>query len=293
MTFHDFNSIILIEFHEDNEENTLKQSRNFHIHMLQFQTMRLVSDVKFSKKSRKTKKKKMTKKRQFLRKTSFCPNRFFFMVFKFLRNLSKTRKFATLRQRFIPNDFKYLLLFKNVDKIFLALSKYLKILYKVPHMHNFFLLAFEVQILTKILRGPRSTPSPNVQQNGTHYPYIAEIMLQFQTSGVVSNGKIFENFIIFEVQILTKIRQNHKYLQLFCNAINGDNLSTDQRHFYGLEFLFIPNYSIQFKYLLTRFTQHLLSCKSLLITNRANVYMINNDTLSVSTMGSGHTLRAK
>ncbi|KAE9526885.1 hypothetical protein AGLY_013533 [Aphis glycines] len=38
----------------------------------------------------------------------------------------------------------------NVDKIFLALSKYLKILYKVPHMHNFFLLAFEVQIFTKI-----------------------------------------------------------------------------------------------------------------------------------------------
>ncbi|KAE9543913.1 hypothetical protein AGLY_001891 [Aphis glycines] len=41
--------------------------------------------------------------------------------------------------------FKYL-----VDKIFLALSKYLKMLYKVPHMCNFFLLAFEVQILTKI-----------------------------------------------------------------------------------------------------------------------------------------------
>ncbi|KAE9534000.1 hypothetical protein AGLY_008736 [Aphis glycines] len=32
------------------------------------------------------------------------------------------------------NDFKYLLLFKNVDKIFLAQSKYLKILYKVLHM---------------------------------------------------------------------------------------------------------------------------------------------------------------
>ncbi|KAE9535636.1 hypothetical protein AGLY_007537 [Aphis glycines] len=44
--------------------------------------------------------------------------------------------------------FKYL-----VDKIFLALSKYLKIYFKVPHIihkHNFFLLAFEVQILTKI-----------------------------------------------------------------------------------------------------------------------------------------------
>ncbi|KAE9524483.1 hypothetical protein AGLY_015116 [Aphis glycines] len=66
----------------------------------------------------------------------------------------------------------------NVDKIFLALLKYLKILYKVPHMHNFFLLAFEVQILTKIRQNyeylqiifPRSTSPPNVQQNGTHLP---------------------------------------------------------------------------------------------------------------------------
>ncbi|KAE9527043.1 hypothetical protein AGLY_013691 [Aphis glycines] len=72
--------------------------------------------IEFSKKSRKTKK-KMTEKRQFLRKTSFRPNRFFLWF---------------------------------VDKIFLALSKYLKIVYKVSHMHNFFLLAFEVQILTKI-----------------------------------------------------------------------------------------------------------------------------------------------
>ncbi|KAE9537626.1 hypothetical protein AGLY_006649 [Aphis glycines] len=46
---------------------------------------------------------------------------------------------------------KNTLKFHHVDKIiFLALLKYLKIVYKVPHMHNFFLLAFEVQMLTKI-----------------------------------------------------------------------------------------------------------------------------------------------
>ncbi|KAE9525152.1 hypothetical protein AGLY_014566 [Aphis glycines] len=49
-------------------------------------------------------KKKMTEKREFLRKTSFRPNRFFYMVFKFLRNLSKTRKFAMrLNFKFLRN----------------------------------------------------------------------------------------------------------------------------------------------------------------------------------------------
>ncbi|KAE9526856.1 hypothetical protein AGLY_013504, partial [Aphis glycines] len=54
------------------------------------------------------------------------------LKFKFIRNMSKLRKFAILKiwykilHKFF---FKYL-----VDKIFLALSKYLKILYKVPHM---------------------------------------------------------------------------------------------------------------------------------------------------------------
>ncbi|KAE9544686.1 hypothetical protein AGLY_000228 [Aphis glycines] len=103
--------------------------------------------------------------------------------FKFLQNLSKTRKFAILKiwykilHKFF---FKYL-----VDKIFLTLSKYL---------HNFFLLAFEVQILKKFVKimnicklfcsskfiklltnhlrseSPRSTPPLNVQQSGTHLP---------------------------------------------------------------------------------------------------------------------------
>ncbi|KAE9542566.1 hypothetical protein AGLY_002477 [Aphis glycines] len=70
------------------------------------------------------------------------------------------------------------IIYIHVDKVFLAQTKYLKILYKVPHMHNFFLLAFEVQILTKIRQNheylqiifPRSTPPPNVQQDGTHLP---------------------------------------------------------------------------------------------------------------------------
>ncbi|KAF0765543.1 Uncharacterized protein FWK35_00003781, partial [Aphis craccivora] len=48
--------------------------------------------------------KKVTEKLEFLRKTSFRPNRFFYMfvnqkliTFKFLRNLSKTQKFARLK----------------------------------------------------------------------------------------------------------------------------------------------------------------------------------------------------
>ncbi|KAF0771151.1 Uncharacterized protein FWK35_00003040 [Aphis craccivora] len=62
-------------------------------------------------------KKKRTEKWEFLRKTSFRPNLFFFM-FKFLRSLWKiiTRKFAILRNSY-----------KSVDKILLALSKYLTI----------------------------------------------------------------------------------------------------------------------------------------------------------------------
>ncbi|KAE9533242.1 hypothetical protein AGLY_009283, partial [Aphis glycines] len=131
----------------------------------------------------------------------FSPN----IYFKFLRNLSKTRKFAMrLNFKFLRNRVtitiypqtilnicyysksisrRYLkilpiLNFFDVDKIFLAQLKYFKFLYKVPHMHNFFLFAFEVQILTKIRQNyeylqimfPRSTPPPNVQQNGTHLP---------------------------------------------------------------------------------------------------------------------------
>ncbi|KAF0768016.1 Uncharacterized protein FWK35_00013187 [Aphis craccivora] len=43
------------------------------------------------------------------------------------------------------NDFKYLLFFKNVDKILLAQSKHLKMYYKVPYI---------IQILTKIRQIP-------------------------------------------------------------------------------------------------------------------------------------------
>ncbi|KAF0768761.1 Uncharacterized protein FWK35_00000390, partial [Aphis craccivora] len=61
-----------------------------------------IIEVKIFKKIEKNKK-KMTEKRELLRKTSFRPNRFFLWFvdkkilddqkFKFLRNLSKTRKF--------------------------------------------------------------------------------------------------------------------------------------------------------------------------------------------------------
>ncbi|KAE9524049.1 hypothetical protein AGLY_015530 [Aphis glycines] len=94
-------------------------------------------------------KKKNDGKTGIFTKIQFSTESIFYMVviqklitFEFIRNISKLRKFA--------NNF---VVGKSVDKIFLALSKYLKILYKVLHiihMHNFFLLAFEVQILTKI-----------------------------------------------------------------------------------------------------------------------------------------------
>ncbi|KAF0750067.1 Uncharacterized protein FWK35_00011251 [Aphis craccivora] len=78
--------------------------------MLQFQTLGVVSDSKmnlvgalersffefpnnFQKRWGKTKK-KIKEKRELLRKTSFRPNRFFYIVFKFLQNLSKTQKFS-------------------------------------------------------------------------------------------------------------------------------------------------------------------------------------------------------
>ncbi|KAE9533274.1 hypothetical protein AGLY_009315 [Aphis glycines] len=71
-----------------------------------------------------------------------CRNRENLQLILWLENLLKV--WYKILYKFF---FKYL-----VDKIFLALSKYLKILYKVPHMlflqYNFFLLAFEVQILT-------------------------------------------------------------------------------------------------------------------------------------------------
>ncbi|KAE9533272.1 hypothetical protein AGLY_009313 [Aphis glycines] len=120
---------------------------------------------------------KMTEKRQFLRKTSFRPNRFFYMVViqklitvKFLRNLSKTRKFAMrlnfkfLRNRVTITIYPQTILnicyySKSISRRYLKIlpikffwpnQNTCKFLYKVPHMHNFFLFAFEVQILTKI-----------------------------------------------------------------------------------------------------------------------------------------------
>ncbi|KAE9524250.1 hypothetical protein AGLY_015289 [Aphis glycines] len=69
-----------------------------------------------------------------------CQNCENLQVILWLENLLKIW-YKVLHKFFV----KYL-----VDKIFLTISKYLKIFYKVPHMHNFLLLAFEVQILTKI-----------------------------------------------------------------------------------------------------------------------------------------------
>ncbi|KAE9532667.1 hypothetical protein AGLY_009748, partial [Aphis glycines] len=70
------------------------------------------------------------------------------------KNFYECLKFKFLQNRILENftsyldwHFLYMISFSkyfNVDKIFLTLSKYL------IHRHNFFLLTFEVQILTKI-----------------------------------------------------------------------------------------------------------------------------------------------
>ncbi|KAF0769245.1 Uncharacterized protein FWK35_00005224 [Aphis craccivora] len=69
--------------------------------------------------------KKVTEKREFLRKTSFQPNRFFYMVVN--------QKLITVYVSVI---------YIHVDKKILDDQKY--------KSNNFFLLAFEIQILTKI-----------------------------------------------------------------------------------------------------------------------------------------------
>ncbi|KAE9534016.1 hypothetical protein AGLY_008752 [Aphis glycines] len=111
--------------------------------------------IVFKKLEKKTKK-KMTENREFLRKTSFRPNRFFYMVLNFQQFLT----FFDVGKKMLDDQKNLKILYKVpyelflfVNKIFLALSKYLKILYKVPHIIQgtiFFVLAFEVQILTKI-----------------------------------------------------------------------------------------------------------------------------------------------
>ncbi|KAE9530787.1 hypothetical protein AGLY_011249 [Aphis glycines] len=132
----------------------------------------------------------MTEKREFLRKISFRPNRIFYMVV-IQKLITCSISFPSSIYR--ENSKRYYKKNFNLDQICLALSKYLNILYKVPHMHNFFLLAFEVQILTKIRQNYEylqiifltSTPPPNVQQNGTHLPTF--FLLAFIYCGINRN----------------------------------------------------------------------------------------------------------
>ncbi|KAF0765402.1 Uncharacterized protein FWK35_00011226, partial [Aphis craccivora] len=85
-------------------------------------------------KNREKQKKKLTEKREFLRKTSFRPNRFFYMVihhdiFLFSNFYEICQKRENLQ------DYKYN---TNISRRHLKMSP-----------SQFFLLAFEVQILTK------------------------------------------------------------------------------------------------------------------------------------------------
>ncbi|KAE9526135.1 hypothetical protein AGLY_013766, partial [Aphis glycines] len=210
--------------------------------------------------------KKIREKQDFLRKTSFRQNRIFYFAitqklidFEFIRNMSKLQKFASnfvvgksfsinfssnickknyriqtktfyecLKFKFLQNR---IVIFFTVDKIFLALSKYLKILYKVPHMlflkihiYNFFLLSFEVQILTKIRQNYeylqiiflKSTPPPNVKQNDTHLPAF---LVDKKKSEIVSHN-FFYKFLKFEF-----IRNMSKLQKFASNFVVGKSFS--------------------------------------------------------------------
>ncbi|KAE9523081.1 hypothetical protein AGLY_016522 [Aphis glycines] len=96
-------------------------------------------DGKFSRKSRKT---------GIFTQNQFSTESIFLYGCNSKTNHCKYLKFSPNTENF--NIYANFFLKCRVDNIFLAQSKYLNILYKVPHMHNFFLLAFEVQIVTKI-----------------------------------------------------------------------------------------------------------------------------------------------
>ncbi|KAE9536738.1 hypothetical protein AGLY_006971 [Aphis glycines] len=208
------------------------------------------------KKSRKTKKK--TEKREFLRKISFRPNRFFYMVtteiFDFYANfffevsVGSDQKNLKINTRFlIITIFFYKRLYTSnfyeicqkrenlqvflqvaiektrsiiIGKIFLISYSYNDLKIIRIYWHNFFLLAFEVEILTKIRQNheylqiifPRSTPPPNVQQNGTHLPFL--ISYSYSDYKIIRIHRHNFFLLAFEVEILTKIRQNHEYLQI-------------------------------------------------------------------------------
>ncbi|KAF0763266.1 Uncharacterized protein FWK35_00025143 [Aphis craccivora] len=95
--------------------NILKEVMNVLILMIEpcfgYRKVNLVGTLR-GQKVRKNPK-KVTEKREILRKTSFRPYRFFYMVvnqklitFKFLRNLSKMRKFARrLNFKFLRNSY--------------------------------------------------------------------------------------------------------------------------------------------------------------------------------------------
>ncbi|KAE9524123.1 hypothetical protein AGLY_015488, partial [Aphis glycines] len=174
--------------------------------------------------------------------------------FKFLRNLSKTRKFANNFELSFENLVQgsplifLQISYKSVDKIFLTLSKYL---------HNFFLLAFKVQILTKIRQNheylqiilltnhlrsesffvyndtislhsnliypsPRSTPPLNVQQSGTHLPtfYFIETRTIIVIVQKVKYFNIFSHIIRHSLRVISHVQ--------FISAIS---IMDDQKEF--------------------------------------------------------------
>ncbi|KAE9536487.1 hypothetical protein AGLY_007276, partial [Aphis glycines] len=101
----------------------------------------------------------------------------------------------------------------RVDKIFLAQSKYLKILYKVPYISKFiklfvFISNVKYSRLTNHLRSEsffsEVHPTPNVQQSGTHLPTF------FFFDYLVTYNKMLLSPIIVGIPIIPNLLENRK-----------------------------------------------------------------------------------
>ncbi|KAE9542387.1 hypothetical protein AGLY_003514 [Aphis glycines] len=188
---------------------------------------------------------------------------------KFLRNLSKTRKFASNFER-NDNDLSQTILnicyysksvirrylkilpvikirvFFTVDKIFLAQSKYLK-------MHNFFLLAFEVQILTKI---PQKHEYLQIILKLLNKKFISHVRL-YNTYNICVINKYKRTTLLHTTNICT-IANSYGAMEWvpFCCTLGGEvdlGLGYLYKHFYEL---YLQN-NLQIFMLLRNFCQYL------------------------------------
>ncbi|KAE9543778.1 hypothetical protein AGLY_002008, partial [Aphis glycines] len=150
------------------------------------------------KKNEKNKKKKNNGKTGIFTQNQFSTESIFLYGCNSKTNHCKYLKFSS--------NVYISVIYIHVDKIFLAPSKYLKIVYKVPHMHNFLYLKFSLNVNVSVQIFTKSVENVKICN-------VDKIFLALSKYLKVPHKHNFFS-LAFEVQILTKIRQNHEYLQI-------------------------------------------------------------------------------